>query len=210
MASPEPPLTYIGESGVHFLRDDPKAVLGRGGFATVYSGWMNEKKVAIKEILSDNTLANEIVLQSRLNHENVLKILEVEEDKDKNFRFLSDLLFHNNYLLLKKSINTFRYIVLELCAGTLKDFIKKEYTGPMPSDTQVMYQIACGVAYIHSQKLIHRNIIPENILISLTSPVIMKISDFGIIKRTSSGEGTHNWMAPEIFFLKFKLRRIEA
>ncbi len=101
--------------------------------------------------------------------------------------------------------------MLELCAGTLEQFIKKEYTGPMPSEREVLYQIACGVHYIHSMmQLIHRDIKPDNILISCTDPVVMKISDFGMSKPTSSRgtfdlssgiKGTENWMAPEILVL---------
>ena len=76
----------------------------------------------------------------------------------------------------------------------------------MPSDVNVLYQIACGVAYIYSKKLVHRDIKPENILISLTDPVMMKISDFGLSKSVNSRgsfsdsgiKGTHNWMAPEL------------
>ena len=76
----------------------------------------------------------------------------------------------------------------------------------MPPDEIVLYEIACGVAYIHSKKLVHRDIKPENILISLTDPVMMKVSDFGLSKSVNSRgsfsvsgiKGTHNWMAPEL------------
>ena len=101
--------------------------------------------------------------------------------------------------------------MLELCAGTLEQFIKEEYKGPMPPDEIVLYEIACGVAYIHSKKLVHRDIKPENILISLTDtdPVMMKVSDFGLSKSVNSRgsysvsgiKGTHNWMAPELLEL---------
>ena len=104
-----------------------------------------------------------------------------------------------------------RYIVLELCAGTLEEFVNGKYKGPMPPDENVLYQIACGVAYIHSKKLVHRDIKPENIWISLTDtdPVMMKVSDFGLSKSVNSRgsysvsgiKGTHNWMAPELLEL---------
>ena len=103
-----------------------------------------------------------------------------------------------------------RYIVLELCAGTLKDVIDEKYKGPaLPPDATVLYDIACGLTYIHSElhpHLAHRDIKPANILISSTNPVVIKISDFGLSKPTSdrgthtysSGfRGTYNWAAPE-------------
>jgi serine/threonine protein kinase len=100
--------------------------------------------------------------------------------------------------------------VLELCAGTLTQCIAKEYNGPMPPDGIVLYQIANGLHFIHSQNLVHRDVKPDNILISITTPIQMKLSDFGYVKKISpqgtftqqSGlKGTLNWMAPEILEL---------
>jgi serine/threonine protein kinase len=99
--------------------------------------------------------------------------------------------------------------VLQLCAGTLKDYCVKKYQGPMPRDIIVLYQIANGLHYIHSQNLVHRDVKPDNILISMTTPVQMKLSDFGFVKKTSpqgsfsqSGvKGTEKWMALEILKL---------
>jgi serine/threonine-protein kinase/endoribonuclease IRE1 len=98
--------------------------------------------------------------------------------------------------------------VLELCAGTLKNYCEKKYNGPeLPPDGVVLYQIANGLHYIHSQNLVHRDVKPDNILISMTTPVQMKLSDFGFVKKTSHGGtfeqsrvgiGTEMWMAPEI------------
>jgi serine/threonine-protein kinase/endoribonuclease IRE1 len=79
----------------------------------------------------------------------------------------------------------------------------------MPPDGQVLYQIANGLRYIHSRNLVHRDVKPDNILISMTTPVQMKLSDFGLVKKispqgtyTQSGlKGTLIWMAPEILEL---------
>ena len=104
-----------------------------------------------------------------------------------------------------------RYIVLELCAGTLQDVCNKEYKGPplpaLPPDATVLHQIACGLSYIHSEHLAHRDIKPTNILISLTDPVRMKIADFGHTKPTnldgwfsySAGTGSICWVPAECF-----------
>ncbi len=94
---------------------------------------------------------------------------------------------------------------MELCAATLEDFIKGKYEGPMPTDEQVLFQLANGLEHIHSRKILHRNIKPEIILISLTKPVEMKWSDFGLSKslnekRTfpiSGFRGNQSWMSPE-------------
>jgi serine/threonine protein kinase len=100
--------------------------------------------------------------------------------------------------------------VLELCAGTLTDYCEDKYKGPeLPPDGIVLYQIANGLHYIHSRNLVHRDVKPDNILISITTPVQMKLSDFGFVKKispqgtfTQSGlKGTEKWMAPEILKL---------
>jgi serine/threonine protein kinase len=100
--------------------------------------------------------------------------------------------------------------VLELCAGTLTQCIAKDYNGPkLPPDGIVLYQIANGLHYVHSQYLVHRSVKPDNILISMTTPVQMKLADFGFVKKispqgtfTQSGlKGTEKWMAPEILEL---------
>ena len=88
-----------------------------------------------------------------------------------------------------------------MCAGG--------YNGPdLPPDKTVLKEIASGLNYIHSKKLVHRDIKPENILISSTTPIHIKISDFGLSKETSENQtfsvsgpykGTWKWMAPEQF-----------
>jgi serine/threonine protein kinase len=64
--------------------------------------------------------------------------------------------------------------------------------------------------YIHSRNLVHRDVKPDNILISITTPVQIKLSDFGYVKKvspqgtfsqTSGLKGTPNWIAPEILEL---------
>ena len=106
---------------------------------------------------------------------------------------------------MKLNYLCFRYLVLELCAASLHDYIRGEYQGPMPTDEQVFFQLASGLEYIHSKGILHRNLKPQNVLISLTKPVQMKYCGFGSSKSvnergtcTLSGvKGHQNWMSPE-------------
>ncbi len=79
----------IGEKGViSYLRKD---VLGRGLYGSFHPGIFNGRKVTVNKIqLTDSAGDYEIELQMKLNHPNVLKILEV--DKDKDFRFSNHVL----------------------------------------------------------------------------------------------------------------------
>ncbi|XP_046461319.1 uncharacterized protein LOC124207753 isoform X2 [Daphnia pulex] len=160
--------------------------LGRGGFGVVYRGMYEGNAVAVKVPSGDAIKPEqkrEMEEHLRLDHENVLKLLHVDDSGDKTC------------------------LVLELCAGTLKDYCNDNYNGPeLPSDGLVLYQITNGLNYIHSQGLVHRDVKPDNILISMTTPIQIKLSDFGFVKKTSPQgsytqsvlKGTLKWMAPEI------------
>ncbi len=83
----------------------------------------------------------------------------------------------------------------------------------MPTDQQVLLQMANGLCHIHSQiandlqPLIHRDVKPENILISCDNPAVIKWADFGMTRAVDTGsrsftwsqlKGTESWFAPEL------------
>lgn len=95
---------------------------------------------------------------------------------------------------------------MELCAGTLGEVIDKEKVFTLSPDPEVMYQIANGLHYIHSQNIIHRDIKPDNIFISSEKNGQIKVGDFDRSKEMSLENkhsvsvitGTRSWMAPEM------------
>ncbi|XP_045030844.1 uncharacterized protein LOC116918436 isoform X2 [Daphnia magna] len=163
-------------------------LLGSGTYGYVYEGKFDGNRVAVKQ-MTTTTSQKEIIQREmnthiELNHVNVVKLLDVADSAD----------------------NRFTQLALELCAGTLADWAdEKKYNGPkLPPDELVLYQIANGLHYIHSRDLVHRDIKPDNILISMTTPVQMKVSDLSFVKKTrddifsqSKIRGTLLWMAPE-------------
>ena len=102
---------------------------------------------------------------------------------------------------------------MEKCSTSLEDYCRQPqlFHGviPMPSDKEVLLQMAKGLQYIHSQELIHRDVKPGNILISGDDPAVIKWTDFGVSKmvKNKDGEpwtcrqGTQGWMAPEVLLL---------
>jgi serine/threonine protein kinase len=77
----------------------------------------------------------------------------------------------------------------------------------MPTDREVLLQMAQGLEYIHSQGLIHRDVKPANILISHDNPAVVKWADFGLSRAVVTGsktfswsklQGTDRWLAPEL------------
>ncbi len=81
----ESPYRSVGEKGT--ISYSGNVLLGRGGYIRVHPGSFNGCNVAVKRILLIDCVGEEreIKLQLKLNHENVVKILEV--DKDNDFRF---------------------------------------------------------------------------------------------------------------------------
>ncbi|KAI9561374.1 hypothetical protein GHT06_012331 [Daphnia sinensis] len=171
----------------HAIQVDTSKLLGSGTYGYVYEGKFNGDPVAVKQ-MTTTTAQKEIIQREmnshiELNHVNVVKLFDVADSAD----------------------NRFTQLVLELCAGTLADYCEKKYSGPkLPPDELVLYQIANGLDYIHSRNLVHRDIKPENILISMTTPIQMKVSDLSFVKKTrqdifsqSKIRGTLLWMDPE-------------
>lgn len=79
MTMPYPP-RFSGK-----IQFDRSKLLGKGGFSIVYQGTYFIKPVAVKRISVEylnNSLEREINLHPTLNHENILKILLVEQDDD--------------------------------------------------------------------------------------------------------------------------------
>ena len=166
-------------------------LIGQGAFGKVNIGLniLSGRVVAIKsfnkkelEKSGDNMkkILYETDLMKKLNHPNVTKILEMFEDKE--------------YILL-----SMEYIN----GGNLFSFVKKRRKLSEKTAKFLFKQIILGIQHIHSNKIVHRDIKLENILIDLNNNI--KICDFGIGKVLSFNKqllydkcGTPMYMAPEI------------
>ncbi|KAF5901733.1 Z-DNA binding protein kinase, partial [Clarias magur] len=102
------------------------------------------------------------------------------------------------------------FIQMEFCeGGTLTSWINDRNVMHKQRETvetnKIFYEIISGVEYIHSQKLIHRDLKPDNILFSTNGKV--KIGDFGLVAvqenhskgaiNRTVGRGTELYMSPE-------------
>jgi len=119
--------------------------------------------------------------------------------------YIGPLLILNSYV---------RYIGMELCEGTIKNYVSGELEKiPKGSvdDKYLAGQITFGLSYLHSLKIIHKDLKPENILlwISLNGLVLTKLADFGFSRqlpfddsRTTFEDtdnlGTSGFIAPEL------------
>ncbi len=85
------------------------------------------------------------------------------------------------------------YIVMELVEGiTLKKYIEKKARLSVREATSVAMQIALGIEAAHNKHIIHRDIKPQNVIVSNDGKV--KVTDFGIAKAATSNTITSNVM----------------
>jgi len=164
-------------------------LLSDGGMGSVYKAIQLsvDRLVAIKVLKNEKKsskfielLKNEAKTLAQVNHVNVVQIYDLKEERG----------------LL--------YIVMELILGAdLRDRYKR--LGPLKEDVALdfMQQSAEGLAAVHSIGVIHRDVKPANLLLTLDGRV--KVSDFGIAKNFSQDStnlnnglmGTPNYIAPE-------------
>ena len=145
-------------------------VIGDGTYGQVYEGINKETnmKVAIKKLKNkvssweDCLLQNEVRFLRKLNHENVVKLLEVIREQNNDVSY-----------------------IFEYCDCNLFQFIENHRKQKMfiseMKIRNIIYQIVCGVKYLHSCNIMHRDLKPENILMILNNNLV-KIADFGTAK----------------------------
>ncbi|XP_059166098.1 serine/threonine-protein kinase/endoribonuclease IRE1-like isoform X2 [Physella acuta] len=171
---------------------NPKEVLGHGCEGTfVYSGQFDKRSVAVKRLLPEcfSFADREVeLLRESDQHPNVIRYYCMESDSQ------------------------FRYIALELCVATLHDYIERKYVPPVPLQARdILHQAMSGIAHLHSLDIVHRDIKPQNVLISQPNAkheIRVMISDFGLCKKLAAGRysfsrrsgaaGTDGWIAPEM------------
>ena len=86
-----------------------------------------------------------------------------------------------------------QYIVMELVEGiTLKQYIEKKARLSVKEAISIAIQVSMGIEAAHRNRIIHRDIKPQNIMISKDGKV--KVTDFGIAKAVTSNTITSNVM----------------
>lgn len=173
----------------HILYNSNK-ILGKGTFSTVYEGTLNQRIVAVKKIYFNAKQEKKVDQETKLllecdGHENIIKC------------FYSQKSAHNVLIALEK------------CEHTLEKWVSMNQSGDVKVKAlQILNQTTKGLQYLHSKNVVHLDITPQNILLSLSSDDIkVKINDFGnsrslsdssTIIKLEDGAGTIEWMAPEV------------
>lgn len=147
----------------------------------------------------------------KLNRNVAIKVLKKEFSNDKNFvskfkveaQSAASLIHPNivNVYDVGEEQGTY-YIVMELIEGiTLKNYIEKKGHLSTRETISIAIQIANGIECAHNNQIIHRDIKPQNIMISREGKV--KVTDFGIARAASSNTingnamGSVHYISPE-------------
>ena len=174
-----------------FLADRYEIIeqIGTGGMADVYKAKCHKlnRYVAIKvmksEFSQDKTFVSKFWAEAQsaagLTNPNVVNVYDVGVE------------------------NGIYYIVMELVEGiTLKKYIEKRGKLPYKEAVSIAIQVANGMDAAHQHNIVHRDIKPQNIIISKEGKV--KVTDFGIAKvassatiNTSASMGSVHYISPE-------------
>ena len=138
----------------------------------------------------------------KLNRFVAVKVLKQEFSENRNFvsKFRVEAqaaagLMHPNIVNVYDvgEENGIHYIVMELVEGiTLKKYSEKKVRLTTKEAISIAIQVAMGIEAAHNNHIIHRDIKPQNIMISKEGKV--KVTDFGIAKAASSNTITSNVM----------------
>ena len=131
----------------------------------------------------------------KLNRNVAIKVLKNEFSKDKNFvsKFRVEAQLVVTSLIHPNIVNVYDvgedaglyYIVMELIEGiTLKSYIDKKGKLSVKETISIAIQIANGIQCAHNNQIVHRDIKPQNIMISREGKV--KVTDFGIARAASA------------------------
>lgn len=153
--------------------------IGAGGMADVYKAHDHKLnrfvavKVLKREFREDENFVKKFQTEAQaaagLMHPNIVNVYDVGEDRG------------------------LYYFVMELVEGiTLKDYIQKKGRLTVKEVISISLQVCAGIEAAHNHQIVHRDIKPQNIIISREGKV--KVTDFGIAKAISSNTISTNAM----------------
>ena len=151
--------------------------IGGGTFGNVYEGINREtnERVAIKKLKrkinswDDCMNQNEVYFLRKLNHPNIIKLIEVIREQNSDISLVFEYCDYNLYELIKNH---------------------RQQRNRIPEEQikNIIYNITLGLSYLHSQNVMHRDLKPENVLIinNNTNNIIIKIADFGTSRQITT------------------------
>ena len=165
--------------GAYFIQSK----LGEGGMAQVYKAYHARlrREVAIKVILPQvadksgfrERFEREAQLIASLEHRNIVAVYDFGE------------------------IGNVIYLVMQYVGGgTLRDLLRREERIEPRRAIQYAIQMSRALHHAHQRGIVHRDVKPQNMLISASDPTQLLLSDFGIAKLFDSGSSQETMLTP--------------
>jgi len=166
-------------------------VIGRGGMSTVYRAHdrVLERDVALKILHERHTSDPEYVERfrrearaiARLSHPNIVTVID------------------------RGQVDGYEFIVFELLRGAnLKELLGRRGPLPVAEALALVHQAGRGLAFAHEHGIVHRDVKPQNILVSEDG--VAKVTDFGVARSLARDDGltltgtilgTGDYLSPE-------------
>lgn len=167
-------------------------LIGKGGFGRVFKVFhpLDNQCYAIKQIrVAEDNLENalkEIRILASISHPHIIRYCHswisttpCQEDYSSDEEETSDTMVVRN-----NSSQYFFNIQMEYCVSTLKRYMTERTFLDVSICSTIVYQIIQGLSFLHSNAIVHRDLKPDNVLISSFDPFHVKITDFGLAKKT--------------------------
>ncbi len=129
-----------------------------------------------EDLIDTKRLLREIQILRMLNNVNIVRIFDILEPQNPEK-------FNNLYL------------ILEFAQSDLKKLLKSTIFLSELHIQTIIYNLMCGLKYMHSAKVIHRDIKPANMLINEDCSI--KICDFGLSRSIAGYEGSKKYINEE-------------
>ncbi|KAI1467399.1 uncharacterized protein F4812DRAFT_395340 [Daldinia caldariorum] len=170
-------------------------IIGKGAFATVhkvtskydgspYAAKELDKRKFMKNGVLDQKVENEMKIMQKVHHKNIVQYIE-----------------HFDW-----DVHQFFIIMEFVPGGDIGKYVLDH--GPIAEPyVQIMAeQLLDALGYLHENKITHRDVKPDNILIHSTNPLVVKLTDFGLSKMIDTEQtflktfcGTLLYCAPEVY-----------
>mmetsp|Transcript_6877 Transcript_6877/g.12514 ORF Transcript_6877/g.12514 Transcript_6877/m.12514 type:complete len:353 (-) Transcript_6877:528-1586(-) len=168
-------------------------VIGHGSFGVVYQAVIVEtgETVAIKKVFQDRRYKNrELQIMKEMNHPNIISL-------------------KHEFYSSENAENVYLHLVMDYVPGTVyrvtKTYVKQREPVPPILVKLYGYQLFRSIGHLHSKRVCHRDIKPQNLLVTEEDHVL-KLCDFGSAKYLMPGEENVSYIcsryyrAPELIF----------
>ena len=171
----------IGGGGMGFVYEAEHLILGHRIAIKVL-----KPNLSVNNHQEENRFLREAKIMARLEHENIIKVIDYDSDF------------------------SYAFFVMEYLTGkTLEQKIQESKMLPLEETSNILSKVSSAITYAHQEDVLHRDLKPSNIFLAKDSKgkIIIKVLDFGIAKildpeetkitKTNSVIGTPHYMSPE-------------